>query len=148
MYSRTPDIWPDNWTVNTFPRISVHTLTIVWNTSLPPFGSQSLFTTVSACNSLFCACHNWWAWITITADDTWRHRYLRISRHVLNCCVLIIPVFPANIAVILFVKGVFWSSDYPPFLCYNQGLIPWRSDTKGGTIFYLPTKSLKIAGKY
>lgn len=62
------------------------------------------------------------------------------------------PFFPANIAVILgaviAVKGVFWSSDYPPFLCYNQGLIPWGSDTKSGTVFYLPTKSLKIAGKY
>lgn len=34
------------------------------------------------------------------------------------------PCFPANIVVILFVKGVFWSSDYSPFLCYNQGLIP------------------------
>lgn len=52
------------------------------------------------------------------------------------------PCFPANIAVILFVKGVFWSSDYPRFLSYYQGLIPWGSDTKSGTVFNLPTKSL------
>lgn len=115
MYSRTPDIWPDNWTVNIFPWKSVHTLTIVRNTSLPPLGSQSLFTTVSARNSPFCACHNWWAWITIAADDAWRHRYLRISRHVLNCCVWIIPVFSCKYSCYTIRKrgfSVLWLSSF------------------------------------
>lgn len=116
MYSRTPDIWPDNWTVNIFPLKSVHTLTIVRNTSLPPLGSQSLFTTVSAHNSPFCACHNWWAWITIVADDPLdaivTYRFLGMY---LIAVFGLYPCFPANIVVITICKGgfsVLWLSSF------------------------------------